>query len=118
METIAPQRDLRLLTIGNLLLVVASCGQKMWRKMCVMATRYSTGTGGVGVSWAGSGPCASDDPCMADVLRPNNLWVREPAAVAAHGHLVEVLELGDHLLVLVRCVLLLSKDRTGIEAER
>jgi hypothetical protein len=118
METIAPQRDLRFLTIGNLWLVVATCGQKMWRKMCVMATRYSTGTGGVGVSWAGSGPRASDDPCMADVLRPNNLWVREPAAVAAHGHLVEVLELGDHLLVLVRCVLLLSKDRTGIEAER
>ena len=55
---------------------------------------------------------------MADVLRPNNVRVREPAAVAAHGHLVEVLELGDHLLVLVRCVLLLSKDRTGIEAER
>ena len=36
METIALQRDLRFLTIGNLLLVVASCGQKMWRKVCVI----------------------------------------------------------------------------------
>ena len=40
METIAPQRDLRFLTIGNLWLVVAICGQKMWRKMCVKATRH------------------------------------------------------------------------------
>ena len=40
METIALQRDLRFLTIGNLLLVVAICGQKMWRKMCVRATRH------------------------------------------------------------------------------
>jgi|BarGraNGADG00212_1021973.scaffolds.fasta_scaffold52141_1 hypothetical protein len=38
-ETIASQRDLRFLTIGNLWLVVAICGQKMWRKVCVMATK-------------------------------------------------------------------------------
>ena len=44
-ETIASQRDLRFLTIGNLWLVVAICGQKMWRKVCVMATKHWTATG-------------------------------------------------------------------------
>jgi len=44
-ETIALQRDLRFLTIGKLWLVVASCGQKMWRKVCVEATRDSPARG-------------------------------------------------------------------------
>jgi len=53
METIAPQRDLQFLTIGNLWLVVATCGQKMWRKMCVMAGR-SPPSGCVGFPRRGS----------------------------------------------------------------
>jgi hypothetical protein len=44
-ETIASQRDLRFLTIGNLWLVVAIGGQKMWRKVCVMATKHLTAIG-------------------------------------------------------------------------
>ena len=42
-ETIAPQRDLRFLTIGNLWLVVAICGQKMWRKVCVCGVQTLPG---------------------------------------------------------------------------
>src|SRR5665647_1137955 len=53
METIAPQRDLQFLTIGNLWLVVATCGQKMWRRMCVMAGR-SPPSGCVGFPRRGS----------------------------------------------------------------
>jgi hypothetical protein len=31
--------------MGNLWLAVAICGQKMWRKVCVMATKHLTATG-------------------------------------------------------------------------
>jgi hypothetical protein len=42
METIAPQRDLRFLTMGNLWLAVAICGQKMWRKVCVIERVFNS----------------------------------------------------------------------------
>src|ERR1035437_1162322 len=52
-ETIALQRDLRFLSIGNLFQVVASCDQKMWRKVCVTATRNLTATGYLGAAGLG-----------------------------------------------------------------
>jgi len=45
-ETTAPQRDPRFSSTGRLSLVVVVCGQKMCRKVCVVATSHPPGTGG------------------------------------------------------------------------
>jgi hypothetical protein len=47
LETIAPQRDPAILATGHLRTVVVVCRQKMWRKVCVMATNYLTDRDGV-----------------------------------------------------------------------
>jgi len=57
-----------ILTTGQLWTVVVVCRQKMWRKVCVMATKRLPGTGNVGVSPLEVAQRRRDDSRLADVV--------------------------------------------------
>ena len=63
--------------MGSLWLVVASCSQKMWRKVCVMATGHLTVTGYLGASRLGVAQVLAQ-PALVTSVRVAQSGVKAP----------------------------------------